>query len=81
MFNNFNIGDKVGAIQSADKETVRFYGYGTYKGEQDHPEYGFPNPKIELDNGKVVWGCECWWASENKVKEMIGDRKVVVVEL
>ena len=19
------------------------------------------NPKIRLDNGTVVWGCECWW--------------------
>jgi hypothetical protein len=36
MFNNFNIGDRVGAIQSADKETVRLYGYGTYRAEQDH---------------------------------------------
>jgi hypothetical protein len=19
------------------------------------------NPRIKLDNGKIVWGCECWW--------------------
>lgn len=19
------------------------------------------NPKIELDNGDIIWGCECWW--------------------
>ena len=22
------------------------------------------NPKIELDNSDVVWGCQCWWAAE-----------------
>jgi len=20
------------------------------------------NPKIQLDSGAIVWGCECWWA-------------------
>jgi len=28
-----------------------------------------PNPKIKLDNGKIVWGCECWWGPEAMVKE------------
>ena len=28
------------------------------------------NPRIRLDDGKVVWGCECWWASEEKVKQI-----------
>ena len=22
------------------------------------------NPKIVLDDGEVVWGCECWWGPE-----------------
>jgi len=25
------------------------------------------NPKILLENGKVVWGRECWWGSEDDV--------------
>jgi hypothetical protein len=29
---------------------------------------GRVNPRIRLDNGKIVWGCECWWGSENAVK-------------
>ncbi len=29
------------------------------------------NPKIRLDNGKIVWGCECWWGSEEEVKKQI----------
>jgi hypothetical protein len=28
-----------------------------------------PNPKIKLDNGKIVWGCECWWGPEAMIKE------------
>ncbi|HZK28051.1 MAG TPA: hypothetical protein VFD00_11015 [Thermoclostridium sp.] len=34
------------------------------------------NPTIKLDNGQVVYGYECWWANEDKVKEMIGNRNV-----
>lgn len=79
-----NIGDRVGAIQSADKEEVRFFGYGTYEGETlPPPEAGypfdFPNPTIKLDNGTMVYGFECWWASAERVAKMIGDRKIVEV--
>jgi hypothetical protein len=37
------------------------------------------NPRIRLDSGDVVWGCQCWWGSEEKVTRSIGDREVVVV--
>ena len=81
------IGDRVGAIQKADDTTVHFYGYGTYKGKTVPPENvgGFnfdhyPNPTIELDNGQKVYGCECWWGPEEKVKSMIGDRELIMVE-
>ncbi|OQA08597.1 MAG: hypothetical protein BWY67_01473 [Bacteroidetes bacterium ADurb.Bin397] len=67
-------GERVGAIESADEKVVRFYGYGVYAGEEVPPkevsefnfELGLKNPKIELDNGKVVWGCQCWWGPEEK---------------
>ena len=72
-------GDRVGAIQSATDQEVIFFGYGVYDGDIDHPELGFPNPRITLDNGRIVWGCECWWGAESKIKEMIGDRKVTDV--
>ena len=83
------IGNRVGAIASADKEVVRFYGYGIYAGEEVppkevsefHSELELKNPKIKLDNGKVVWGCQCWWGSEEKVKQMIGNRTVEIVSL
>ena len=82
------IGSRVGAIQSADSEKVDFYGYGVYEGEEipskEENEFlnklSIPNPKIKLDSGKFVWGYECWWGPEDRVKEMIGERTVNIVE-
>jgi hypothetical protein len=80
------IGDRVGAIERATSDTVWFYGYGTYQGATIPPDsvggmnFGIPNPTIKLDTGNTVYGCECWWGSESKVKEMIGDRIVLLVD-
>lgn len=85
------IGERVGAILSANKEEVRLFGYGTYRGDEIPDdgvgglgalirEVGNTNPKIVLDSGKVVWGCECWWGTERKIKESIGDRRVVMID-
>lgn len=72
-------GTRVGAICSAGREEVRFYGWGVYVGDEIGGPMGeFPNPKIQLDDGGVVWGCECWWGSEDQVRQMIGVRKVVI---
>ena len=66
------VGARVGAMLGARDKTVRFLGYGVYQGDEVPPEniggfnMGFPNPKIVLDNGKVVWGCECWWGAEDQ---------------
>jgi hypothetical protein len=72
-------GDRVGAIQSANGEEVMFYGYGVYEGDTIPPNFPIPNPTIKLDNGKTVYGYECWWGPEEKVREMIGNRKVAEV--
>jgi transcriptional regulator of aromatic amino acid metabolism len=86
-------GTRVGAVLSADEETVLFLGWGTYAGDEvPGPEVaGFmaqlcremkrPNPKIALDNGKVVFGCECWWGNEEQVKKMIGGRPLKMVDI
>jgi ABC-type proline/glycine betaine transport system substrate-binding protein len=61
---------------------VKFLGYGTYVGDELPTtaagwlapalvEEGVTNPKLELDSGKVVWGCECWWGAESGVKAKI----------
>ncbi|MFA7637420.1 MAG: hypothetical protein WCX81_06625 [Monoglobales bacterium] len=81
-----NKGDRVGAILSADKDEVRLLGYGTYLGDEVPPdgfmhEIGHQNPKIQLDNGDIVWGYQCWWGDEEQVKKKIGDRRVVIVSV
>ncbi len=70
------IGERVGAILDANRDTkeVRFFGYGVYEG--DHPvgigdNLTIDNPRIKLDNGDVIWGFECWWGSEVKIKEQL----------
>lgn len=79
------IGDRVGAMASATDSEVVMFGYGIYEG--DHvppPEIIGPlgpvaprsNPKIKLDSGEIVWGCECWWGDEEGVKNAIGCRPV-----
>ena len=86
----YQVGDRVGAICSADSETVKFFGYGTYQGDHIPPDdvmgpfghmalYGAKNPKIQLDDGSVAWGCECWWGSEDQIRKSIGDREVIIV--
>lgn len=73
------IGDRVGAIMSADSEKVELFGYGVYSGDVEIPGLPFKNPEIKLDNGRVVRGYECWWGPEDKVKAMIGTKKVIDV--
>lgn len=73
---------RVGAILSAKEKTVKFFGYGCYIGDfvpieavgvfaDVMKEAGYANPKILLDNGQVVYGCECWWGDEDSVKARI----------
>ena len=72
-------GGRVGAIRDANSEEVNIFGYGVYDGDKNHPLLGFPNPHITLDSGCIVWGCECWWGPEEKIKASIGERKVNIV--
>ena len=88
-------GSRVGAILSGDAVNIYFLGYGIYLSDVLLPEdvKGFwaklcragkhKNPKIQLDNGKVVWGCQCWWGDEEKVRTMLKDdkRKVIKVDI
>ncbi len=75
-------GKRVGAILGSGKGEVSFLGYGVY--EADETPYGAvgalaemliytkaKNPKIVLDSGKTVWGCECWWGPEGDVKKRL----------
>lgn len=45
------------------------------------PENAYRNPCIRLDSGRYVWGQQCWWGPEARVRELIGDRAVEAVEI
>lgn len=75
-------GDRVGAICGSGVDGgVNFFGYGIYQGYHPLPvgtqtPFGviederdsFPNPKILLDSGDVIYGCQCWWGNEEAVR-------------
>lgn len=67
-------GTRVLAIISAKDGVILSLGEGVYDGDATPPEDiawvpGMLNPKIILDSGKVVWGCECWWGPVDAVKD------------
>lgn len=83
-------GERVFAIRNANAETVYMYGRGTYVGDEIPPpgvkifgidlnECGRSNPKIQLDSGDAVWGCQCWWGPEAAYDTTVGGRKVEIV--
>lgn len=37
------------------------------------------NPRLDLDGGGTVWGCECWWMPEAEFDKRYGCRTVVQV--
>lgn len=69
------IGTKVIAILEAKDGVVYLFGEGVYAGDFTvSPEaggfnFGQKNPRIDLDNGKTVWGCECWWGPADQTKK------------
>jgi hypothetical protein len=75
------VGQRVLAIHTInnDHQFVQKFGYGTFLG-MFYPYQALGatadavraegddalNPKIELDTGEIIWGCECWWMSAQK---------------
>jgi len=68
-------GTRVVAILDRDETGIRLFGYGVYVGDEVPPadvggmgqllrDLGKTNPRINLDNGGYVFGCECWWMPE-----------------
>ena len=84
---SYEIGERVAAISHTQDNTVYLYGFGVYEGDYIPPKEvggfnisGMPNPRIRLDNGKVVYGCECWWGDESRVKEEIKNMEIIYIE-
>lgn len=66
------IGDRVIAISGERDGVVYWFGEGMYAGEFQVSEdaggfnFGQVGPRIDLDNGESVFGCECWWGKKEK---------------
>lgn len=79
-------GERVGAIFGAKGKKVQVFGNGVYEGDfvpieaigqfaDDCRKHNRPNPRIRLDSGFVVYGCECWWGNEEAVKSRLEEYK------
>jgi hypothetical protein len=91
------VGARVGAILKASETEVHLLGWGVYDGEHEppfgpfgmsldelkqiSPDFHWSNPRITLDDGRVVWGAWCWWGAEDATRKMIGDRTIVPAEV
>lgn len=82
------IGERVGVIQGKnDNGTINVYGYGVYDGEHKLPKeaggfnFGQVNPRMKLDSGKYVFGCESWWGPEEKVKQMLAGKNIIFTDI
>lgn len=76
------VGARIGAMLGGIDGKVMFLGYGIYVGYRPCPTMdGEDNPKLVLDDGSVAWGCECWWGSEEKIRERLGDKEIILCEI
>ena len=79
---------RVTAIESIKDGVMRKYGEGELDENQIpdiHPfnEMGIHNPCIKLDNGKYVWGFECWWGETKRFNEKYNEtviKEIIEVE-
>lgn len=83
------IGQRVGALLCLHDTVAELFGYGVYEGEFVPPrdineilhEAEIPNPRIKLDDGKTVWGCECWWGPEEQFKSNLAEYEIKIVDI
>ena len=40
-------------------------------------DWVWKNPRITLDDGRVVWGCQCWWGPEEAIRKRIEGLKII----
>jgi hypothetical protein len=86
-------GTRIVAVESFEAGVVRIYGRGRYAGKARPPNgtrtrfgtvtdlwpRGFFVPKLELDEGTIVWGPQCTWMTEVGFEKVRGGREVRVV--
>lgn len=89
-------GERVFAVfRTKCDGSIDVFGSGTYLGDKFPEEIiGYMifsnevckdrdiiNPCIELDSGKMVYGCECWWGNEGRMKEVLDGRVLNFVDI
>jgi len=68
------VGQRVVAIRDGKDGVIYYFGEGVYAGDFQPPDsiggfnIGLPNPRIDLDSGQTVWGCECWWGPVDELR-------------
>ena len=40
-------------------------------------DWEWKNPRITLDDGRVIWGCQCWWGPEEVIRKRIEGLKII----
>lgn len=79
-------GIRVGALESINGNVARVFGFGVFEGSfdpvtgEEASSWFLGNPRIKLDDGKYVWGFECWWGPEDKIRQKIADMKIEPAE-
>jgi len=80
------VGSRIFAISYADAKEVRLYGFGVRLpdalpldavGELAEYSRDKLNPCLKLDNGDILYGCECHWDIEIWWDKFLMGRKVV----
>jgi hypothetical protein len=86
------IGDRLGVLYCLTDHAAYVLGGGVYLGREVPPpdirccgripySSGLPMPKIQLDQGGIVWGCEAYWAHETVLLSHIGNRPQILIRL
>lgn len=75
-------GARVLAVVSIVNNVALVLGEGTYVGDEVPDATLYPhlrmfsdnkiaNPRINLDSGDTVWGCECWWGDVTQMQKRL----------
>lgn len=77
---------RVRALLSSNGTAIKDFGHGTYIGDlvpdvEPFRSMRLPNPCIRLDNGRHVWGFQCWWGPAQAVDNHVKGAQSAGVEL
>ena len=85
--------NRVYVVYSLDDDVVESFGLGTYlcQAVPDETAMGLMAdfcrqqkrevPKIQLDSGEIIWGCECYFDSEEFMKKVIHGKEIKMVNI